>query len=323
LDARRNSEERKKEGIMKKFILIAVLLIAVVAVLFGFRQYRKEKPLVLSGSIEARDVQVGSLVGGRVLQVHVDEGNKVKKGDVIVTLDPSLLDLQIQQQKSVINQAKANSDRVRRGPRSEELTRAKLEWNNSERERQRLESLYQQGVIGRQQLDDAATKSETAKEAYRELQRGSRLEDIQAAEAELDRQQNALAYLIRQKEETIVISPVNGTIETLDLRPGDLVTPNQPVARILEPDQLWVRVYLPEPKLGLIHEGQAVDITVDTFPNKKFHGRIVEISNQGEYTPRNIQTEQQRMDQVFGVKVEIQLSSELKPGMAATVQLTQ
>jgi HlyD family secretion protein len=84
-----------------------------------------------------------------------------------------------------------------------------------------------------------------------------------------------------------------------------------------------VRVYVPEPKLGLIRDGQEVGITVDTFPNKKFKGRIVEISNQGEYTPRNIQTQEQRMGQVFGVKVEIEPSPELKPGMAAFVQLTQ
>lgn len=306
---------------MKKRIVIIILLIAAVGSLWGFRQYNKQKPVVLSGSIEARDVQVGSLVGGRVMRVLVEEGSKVKKDDPILTLDSSLLDLQIKEQQSVVDQAKANLERVQRGPRSEELNRAKLEWDNADRERKRLESLYQQGVIGRQQLDDASTKAETARQAYRELATGSRREDIQAASAELERQQNRLAYLVRQKEETVVQAPAEGVIETLDLRPGDLVGPNQPVATLIEPDQLWVRVYVPEPKLGLIHVGQRVDITVDTFPNKKFQGKIVEINNQGEYTPRNIQTQEQRMDQVFGVKVEIQPSRELKPGMAATVEL--
>jgi HlyD family secretion protein len=308
---------------MKKTVLIVLLLIVAVASLWGFRHYTADKPLVLSGSIEARDVQVGSLVGGRVLQVHVDEGTHIKKGDPVITLDASLLDLQIQEQQSVIDSSKANLDRVQRGPRSEELKRANLEWENAERERKRLEALFQEGVIGRQQLDDATTRAETARQAYRQLQVGSRREDIQAAQAEVERQQNHLAYLLRQKQETIVSAPVDGIIETLDLRPGDLVTPNQPVAQILEPDQIWVRVYVPEPKLGLIHEGQEVGITVDTFPNKKFKGRVVEINNQGEYTPRNIQTQEQRMDQVFGVKVEIQPSPELKPGMAAVVQLTK
>jgi len=308
---------------MKKAVVIVILLLVAAASLWGFRHYTTEKPLLLSGSIEARDVQIGSLVGGRVLQVHLDEGAHVKKDAPIVTLDSSLLDLQIQEQQSVIDQAKANLDRVKRGPRTEELKRGKIEWESAEAERKRIEALYKEGVVGRQQLDDANTKAETARQSYRELQVGSRQEDIQAAQAELERQQNHLAYLLRQKEETIVKAPADGIIETLDLRPGDLVTPNQPVAEILEPDQIWVRVYVPEPKLGLIRDGQEVGITVDTFPNKKFKGRIVEISNQGEYTPRNIQTPEQRMGQVFGVKVEIQPSPELKPGMAAVVQLAQ
>ena len=177
---------------MKKAVVVVILLILAVASLWGFRRYTTEKPLVLSGSIEARDVQVGSLVGGRVLQVHVDEGAQVKKGDSIVTLDSSLLDLQIQEQQSVIDTAKANLERVQRGPRNEELKRAKLEWENDEAERKGQEALFKEGVIGRRQLDNAATKAETARQSYRELQVGSRREDIQAAQAELERQQNHL-----------------------------------------------------------------------------------------------------------------------------------
>ena len=308
---------------MKKKLILAFLLLLVGAAFFwGFKQYNGEKPLQLSGSIEARDVEVGSLVGGRVLQVHVDEGDRVKKGDPIVTLDASLLDFQIKEQESLVQQAQANLLGVRKGPRTEELQRAKLEWERAAREQKRLEELFREGVIGKQQYDDATTKAATAQQAYRELQHGSRKEDIAAAEAELQSRQNRLAYLQRQREETIVEAPAEGVVESMELRPGDLVTPNQPVARILELDQIWVRVYVPEPKLGLIHTGQNVHIRVDTFPHRVFNGKIVEINNEGEYIPRNIQTLDQRNDQVFGVKVEIQPAPELKPGMAAIVELT-
>ena len=94
-----------------------------------------------------------------------------------------------------------------------------------------------------------------------------------------------------------------------------------PVAKMLEPSQLWVRVYVPEPQLGRVRVGQGAALTVDTYPKREFPGKVVEIRTQSEYTPRNVQTLDQRMDQVFGVKVEIAPAPELKPGMAANVRL--
>ncbi|HEY0554116.1 MAG TPA: HlyD family efflux transporter periplasmic adaptor subunit, partial [Thermoanaerobaculia bacterium] len=106
-------------------------------------------------------------------------------------------------------------------------------------------------------------------------------------------------------------------------RPGDLAAANQPVATLLEPDQIWVRVYVPEVQLGRVRIGQAAAIHVDTFPRRSFPGRVVEIRTQAEYTPRNLQTLDQRSDEVFGVKIAIDPTPELKPGMAAIVDLAE
>jgi len=108
---------------------------------------------------------------------------------------------------------------------------------------------------------------------------------------------------MKQRAETEVKSSVTGIVQSFGLRPGDLVAPNQPVAEILEADQLWVRVFVPETLLGLVHANQQVKVKVDTFPNEWFAGHISTINPQGEYTPRNVQTEAQRAEQVFGVKV--------------------
>ena len=115
-------------------------------------------------------------------------------------------------------------------------------------------------------------------------------------------------------------APVAGRIEAFDLRPGDLVAPNQPVATLLEPNELWVRVYVPETRLGEVAVGQRVQIRVDSFPGRDFPGRVVEIRHRAEYLPRNVQTLEQRADQVFGVKLAIDPAPELKPGMAATAK---
>jgi len=302
---------------------LLILAVAAGGAFWAFRSSRREKPLVLSGSIEARDAEVGSLVGGRVSSVLVQEGATVRAGQPLVIFETDLGALQISEQRAVVGEKRANLAKMRAGPRSEEVVRARAESENAERERRRLKSLLDEGVIGRQQYDDAATKAKTAQESYRELARGSRVEDIRAAEAALEREEQRLAFLLRQSQEAVVKAPADGIVESLDLRPGDLVAANQPVARILEPSQLWVRVWVPEPSLGRVRVGQKAAIRVDTFPGKEFPGRVVEIRQQGEYTPRNIQTLKQRMDQVFGVKVAVEPTRELKPGMAARVRLLE
>lgn len=308
----------------KRVILIAVTVLAAAGALgwwLGAR--RREKPLVLSGAIEARDVEVGSLLGGRVSKILVEEGSRVAAGTPILEFETDLIDLQVAQQRARIAQAQANVTKALRGPRVEEIASARAQAENAERERLRWKSLLEKGVAPQQQYDSAATQAKTAREALLELERGNRPEDIAAAKATLEAEERQLGYLERQRAESVVKSPAAGVIESMELRRGDLVGPNQPVARMLEPSQIWVRVYVPEPQLGRVRVGQRAALKVDTYPNREFPGKVVEIRTQSEYTPRNVQTLDQRMDQVFGVKVAIEPAPELRPGMAATVRLVE
>ena len=307
----------------KILLILLVVLLAAGAIAWGIASKRREKPLLLSGAIEARDVEVGSLTGGRVARILVEEGSRVAPGQPIVQFETDLIDLQIQQQRARIAQAQASLTKTLRGPRVEEIASARAQAENAERERLRQKVLLERGVIAQQQYDAAATQAKTTREALLGLERGNRPEDIAAARATLEAEQRQLGYLERQRAESLVTAPAAGVIESMDLRPGDLVGPNQPVARMLEPSQLWVRVYVPEPQLGRVRVGQKAALTVDTFPKREFPGKLVEIRTQSEYTPRNVQTLDQRMDQVFGVKVAIDPTPELKPGMAATVRLVE
>jgi multidrug resistance efflux pump len=309
----------KRRGLL---ILLAVLLAAGGAA-WGLVKSRREKPLVLSGSIEARDVEVGSLLGGRVAKVLIEEGASVSAGQPIVQFETDFPDLQIQQEKARVEQAKANLAKALRGPRVEEIASARAQAENAERERLRLKALLDQGIVARGAYDTAATAARTAREAFLELQRGNRPEDIAVARALLEAEEKQLGYLERQRSESLVKAPAAGVIESIDLRPGDLVAANAPVARMLEPSQLWVRVFVPEPLLGRVRIGQKAALEVDTYPGREFPGKVVEIRTQAEYTPRNVQTLNQRMDQVFGVKVAIEPVPELKPGMAAIVRLAE
>ena len=120
---------------------------------------------------------------------------------------------------------------------------------------------------------------------------------------------------------TTVNSSVAGVVQSCGRRPGDIVAPNQTVAEILEDSQLWVRIYVPETLLGLVHSGMPVKVRVDTYPDQWFNGHIATVSSEGEYTPRNVQTRAQRAEQLFGVKVLVDPNPKLHAGMAAEVDL--
>ena len=303
----------------QRILLLLALLAAGVYLLW--RQLRGPGALVLSGAVEANAVEAGSLLGGRIQSVHVTEGDAVAAGAPLVSFETDLLDRQIEAQKAALAGARAALDKTLSGPRREELHRAQIDWETAERDRLRVQSLLAQNLTGQQPYDEAAAKAATLLENYRQLQRGNRSEDISAARAEFDRQAAQLAYLLRQREELTVRAPVAGTVEVFDRRPGDLVAPNAPVASLLESAQRWVRVYVPEPRLGGVKLGSAALIRVDSWPEKTFHGRVTQIREQAEYTPRNVQTLNQRFDQVFAVKITLDAAPELKPGMAATVEL--
>jgi membrane fusion protein YbhG len=306
---------------IRRVVILAVLVAAAVAALLYMQQQGKPRPVVLSGTLEARTVNVGSLVGGRVIRVLIDEGSHVNAGQLIVSLEPDTIDRQLAEQKAAIETARAELAKAIAGPRREEISAAQAVADNDAREERRQAALYRDGVAPKQALDDATTKAKQSADNLTMLKKGTRPEDIAAARAQLEQQQKRLDTLLKQRAETEVKSTVTGVVQSFGLRPGDLVAPNQPVAEILEASQLWVRVYVPETLLGLVHVDQPVRVRVDTFPNVWFSGHIGTVSSQGEYTPRNVQTRAQRAEQVFGVKVLVDPDPRLKAGMAADVDL--
>lgn len=306
---------------LKKIVLALVVVAAAAAALLYMRKQSAPKPLVLAGTVEARTVNVGSLVGGRVVRVHVDEGNAVAAGQVLVTLEADPLDRQIAEQQAAIATARAELSKALAGPRDEEIRKAAAIAENEARNARHYASLFRDGVVSKQLANDAATKAKTAAEELRMLREGTRAEDIATARAAVEQQERRLATLVEQRDETTVRSTVSGTVQSFGLRPGDIVAPNQTVAEILEPRELWVRVYVPETLLGLVRVNMPVKVRVDTFPDAWFSARVASVSSEGEYTPRNVQTRAQRAEQVFGVKVVLNPDPRLKPGMAAEVDL--
>jgi multidrug resistance efflux pump len=301
---------------------LALLLLPALALLVA-GACRREEPttLELAGTLEARTVEVGSLVGGRVAAVKIEEGAEVAAGQVLVELEATLIEPQLERQRAVVAAAREQLALAEKGPRSETRERARVEWEASKTDLGRIDSLFRDGVVGRAELDAAHVREAVARQTWEEANRGSRAEEIATARAVVERENAQLTYLERQREELTVRAPVAGRVEAFDLRPGDLVAPNQAVATLLEPNQIWVRVYVPETQLGHVHPGDRVTLRVDTYGGRSFPGRVIEIRHQAEYLPRNVQTLDQRGDQVFAVRVEPDPSPDLRPGMAASVTI--
>jgi len=302
-------------------VIALVVVIAATAAFLYYRYSQKPQEVMLSGTLEARTVNVGSLVGGRVTRTLIDEGMHVNTGELLVTLETETIDRQLSEQRAAIAAAQAALAKAIAGPRPEEIAKASAIASNDEIERRRQEHLYRYGIVAKELAEEAATKAKTSAEDLRILQKGTRKEDIDAARAEVEAQQRKLETLMKQREETNVVSTVDGIVQSFGLRTGDIVAPNQTVAEILESSQLWVRVYVPETELGLMSVGQTVRVHIDTYPNESFAGHVASVSSQGEYTPRNVQTRAQRAEQVFGVKVLVDPNPKLKAGMAASIDL--
>ncbi len=373
---------------MKKRILILIAIAAAAGIgAYRAAANRTNPPLVFSGTVETREIQVGSKVGGRVGRVLAEEGRMAKAGETLVTFEVEELAAQKRQVEAEIAQAKALLDKMtngyrpqevtqaedaeknqaavlealRNGPRPQELAQAqadldaaKADLANLELNYQRTKKLFDNGDVARQVFDDSQLRMEAARarvaslrqrlalleagtraediraaearhaqaKANAEMMRsGMRKEDIRDAEARLKQAQARLDLLDVQLAEGEVKSPTDARIEVVTVRPGDLVQAGKPVARLLELDQVWVRVYIPEPEMGRVKVGQKVSVTVDSFPNRTFEGTVEQVSAQAEFTPRNVQSRSERDHQVFGVKIRVDNRDGIfKAGMAAEVK---
>jgi HlyD family secretion protein len=250
---------------------------------------------------------------------------------------------------------------LERGAREEDvrsaealLSAAQTKADVARRDFERVASLLEQGAVPQQTWDrakaawDAAqAEQRAAEERLRALRNGARPEEIRAAKAAWEQAEAVVAELragatpeekteaqaaveagraeVRRLaallEEMTVRAPNDGIIESLDLRPGDLVKPG-PIGSITHPDELELKIYVSAPWLGFLRVGQALEFTTDAHGSERFQGRIVYIAPRGEFTPRNLQTQEERVQQVFAVKMKLDAAGgKLRPGMTATVYL--
>jgi multidrug resistance efflux pump len=174
-----------------------------------------------------------------------------------------------------------------------------------------------------EEIAEAAAELARAQANFDLLEAGTRAEDIAQAKARVAELKAKLRELDVNLREAVVLTPELAVVEVLPVRKGDIVAPNQPVVRVLRAEDLWVKVYIPETELGKLRLGQEVGVLIDGYPDKRFTGTIQQIASESEFTPRNVQSADERRHQVFAVKVRVaNPEGVFKAGMAADVVLT-
>jgi len=286
---------------VNRLFFVVLLLSGVLMVSCG----KPAGPPTVSGTIETDEVHVASRYGGRVEGVFAHEGDVLTNGQVIAELVAPEL-------RAQRTQAEALLAELISGPRQEEIATAKAERDAvaaeldlARLEEKRARDLFAEKTLPESERDRAVTRVATlektvaaANSRHDLLLAGTRPERIAQAQARI-------AELETQQRELRVMAPTNCVLEVLGVKVGDVLAPNREVATLLLADHLWVRVYVPQPWLGQIQLGQQVRVKADAFPDNEFTGIVEQISRAAEFTPRNVQTPEERIKQVFGVKMRL------------------
>lgn len=310
-------------------LALAVLLVAACT-----RDDRDDGPLVLSGNIEAIDAQLAFKLPGRVAARLVSEGETVRAGQPVARLDAREQEAELALRQAELAAAEAALAELEAGSRPQEIAAAAAAVQSAEaaRDRARLEFERQQGLFRKAVISDreleaaradfqvAEARVHEATERLKLVEAGPRTETIAQARARVAQARAAVTLATTRLDETQLVSPLDGTVLIHHIEAGEYVSPGTPIITVAELAQVWVRVYLNQTDLGRIRHGQAVEVRTDTFPDRVYPGTIGFIAAEAEFTPRAVQTHQERVKLVYRLKVDVpNPDDELKPGMPADV----
>jgi HlyD family secretion protein len=297
----------------------------------------KEKNFIeATGNIETINVTVSSKVNGEVISVLKDEGDKVHSGDTIMIIDPSVYQIKLHEAEASLLSAEAQLELAKSGARKEDiqqaeqmLKQAEVNFQSAENDKIRFENLYQSKSVSKKQYEEAVARYElmlaqlnSAKENLRKIQSIIRPEELKQAKANYDRIKANVELIKKNLNDCYVTSPIDGIIVKRFVEKGETVTNLSSLFRVSNLYQVELLVYVNEQDLGKVKLGQQVDITIDAFPNKIYEGKIIYISPEAEFTPKNIQTKEERTKLVFAVKVRIgNPNLELKAGLPADARI--
>jgi HlyD family secretion protein len=290
--------------------------------------------IVTSGHVEATDVRLSAKVPGRIASFPFQEGSTIAAGQELLKIDTTDIDLALAQAAAERGAADAELRLRVAGARAEDVAEleaqvasAAADLDGAERDLSRMQALLDKGSGTTQARDQARTRRdvlvarlEAARQSLRRARAGSRSEEIDGARARLASSNARIAQLEQQKSDAVLLSPAAGVLTERLVEPGELVQAGTPLTVITNLAEAWLTVYVAEPDLARIRIGQQADVRTDDGQGRK--GRITFIASKAEFTPKNVQTRDERVKLVFKVKVGLDNADGLfKPGMPAEATL--
>ncbi len=323
-------------------ILVVVLIAAGGAAWWWLHQNGAASgALVLYGNVDLRQVDVAFNDNGRIAEVLVEEGAKVKQGDTIARLDTSRLEPQVAQAEAQVAAQAAMVEKLHNGSRPEEIAQAQANVDAASASAHNAQLTYKRFTMlqdspgggpavtesqidsAKAAMDSANAQLEVAEQALTLAKAGPRKEDVAQAEAQLKGTQAQLALLRQQLADATLKAPVGGIVRSRLLEPGEIASPQKPVVSLAIVDPKWVRAYVSEPDLPKVAPGGAATVSIDGDGAHTFTGHIGFISPVAEFTPRSIQTAELRTSLVYEVRILVDDPDDiLRLGMPATVALT-
>jgi HlyD family secretion protein len=309
------------------FVLFITLLI-----LPGCGNSDDENTLTASGNIEVTEVTVSSKVTGEIKNIFRKEGSLIQKGDTVLTINHETLDYQLKQAEAGVEAAEAQLNLLKSGARQEDirqaegmLRQAEINFGQAKKDEERMKNLYELKSVTKKQYEDATARFESAqaqlnsaKENIKKINNLARPEEIAQAKANLKRQEATMDLLQKNIDDSYVTSPRNGYIVKEFVEEGETVSMFASLFKVSDLSIAELVIYVSEDKLGRVKLNQKADVHIDTYDDKTYEGYVSYISPEAEFTPKNIQTKDERTKLVFAVKIKIPNPDlELKAGLPA------
>lgn len=314
-------------------IIISLILMLLIYACSGEGGSSK---IEASGTIESTNVTISSKNVGEIESIIADEGTQVNSGDTILVIDHEALGFQLEQALASEQITEAQLNLMIKGARTEDIKQAEEMMKQSEtnlklskNDFERYGKLWESKAITQKQYEDITARYQIAlaqfnasRENYEKVKKIFRPEEIAQAKANLNKSKASANLLRKSIRDSYIISPMNGFVVKKFVEVGETVSPMSSLVKISNLSIVNLIIYVSEAELGKIKLGQLAEITIDTFPNKKYAGKVTFISPEAEFTPKNIQTQDERTKLVFAVKIEIPNKDfDLKPGMPADAKI--
>lgn len=323
---------------MKRAPLVIVVVAAVIGgAYYVLRPRAQGGGLGASGTVEATEAALGFQLAGRIEAIRAHEGDNVRAGDTLAIINRTELDARRAQTEAQLAAARAQLAELQHGARREELAQAReadstaaVRLADAQRDLTRAQTLFREGAVSQEAhdkarlaVDVARSQREQAAQQLQLVKAGARAERVAAQRAVVAQAEAVTHQMTAQLANAVMIAPFDGVVTVRHREPGEIVAPGAPVLTIANMGDRWVRIYIAEDRLGAVRLGEPATITTDTYKDRRYTGQVSFIASAAEFTPRNVQTTEERVKLVYAVKVRIASDSAnvLKPGMPADVAL--